>query len=503
MCGIIGMVSNSPVNQDIYDALTVLQHRGQDAAGIVTTQDGRLFLRKENGLVRDVFRTHHMLRLQGNAGVGHVRYPTAGVDSSAEAQPFYVNTPYGICLSHNGNLTNAEQLNDELYRSDRRHLNTDSDSEILLNVFAHELMRSESLQLTPADIFEAVSSVHQRCRGGYAATALITGYGLVGFRDPNGIRPVVYGKRETEQGIDYMIASESVALDALGFELIGDIKPGEAVVVTLDGQIHVQQCADKPQNAPCIFEYVYLSRPDSVIDNVYVYKARLRMGTYLADKIQREWPDHDIDVIIPIPSTSRTAAVELASQLEVKYREGFIKNRYIGRTFIMPGQQQRAKSVRQKLNPIDLEFADKNVLLVDDSIVRGTTSRQIIEMAREAGARKVYIASAAPPVRYPNVYGIDMPSAQELVAHGHSDDEVADIIGADRLIYQDMDDLKRAVSVGNDHITDYEDSVFTGRYITADISAEYLEQLELFRAEANRDERRQKDNAVLEIHNDA
>lgn len=503
MCGIIGMVSNSPVNQDIYDALTVLQHRGQDAAGIVTTQDGRLFLRKENGLVRDVFRTHHMLRLQGNAGVGHVRYPTAGVESSAEAQPFYVNTPYGICLSHNGNLTNAEQLNDELYRSDRRHLNTDSDSEILLNVFAHELMRSESLQLTPADIFDAVSAVHRRCRGGYAATALITGYGLVGFRDPNGIRPVVYGKRETEQGTDYMIASESVALDALGFKLIGDIKPGEAVVVTLDGQIHVQQCADNPQHAPCIFEYVYLSRPDSVIDNVYVYKSRLRMGTYLADKIRREWPDHDIDVIIPIPSTSRTAAVELASQLEVKYREGFIKNRYIGRTFIMPGQQQRAKSVRQKLNPIDLEFADKNVLLVDDSIVRGTTSRQIIEMAREAGARKVYIASAAPPVRYPNVYGIDMPSAQELVAHGHSDDEVTDIIGADRLIYQDLDDLKRAVSVGNDHIADYEDSVFTGRYITADISAEYLEQLELFRAEANRDERRQKDNAVLEIHNDA
>ncbi|WP_109994736.1 amidophosphoribosyltransferase [Salinisphaera sp. LB1] len=503
MCGIVGMVSTSPVNQDIYDALTVLQHRGQDAAGIVTTDGRRLYLRKDNGLVRDVFHTDHMLRLVGNAGVGHVRYPTAGVDSTAEAQPFYVNTPYGICLSHNGNLTNADQLKDELYRSDRRHLNTDSDTEILLNVFAHELMQSERLQLAPEDIFEAVAAVHRRCRGGYAATALITGYGLVGFRDPNGIRPAVYGKRETADGTDYMIASESVALDALGFERLGDIGPGEAVVITLDGEIHVQQCADQPYHSPCIFEYVYLARPDSVIDDVYVYKARLRMGTYLADKIRREWPDHDIDVVIPIPSTSRTAAVELASQLDIKYREGFIKNRYIGRTFIMPGQQQRVKSVRKKLNPIDLEFAGKNVLLVDDSIVRGTTSRQIIEMARDAGANKVYFASAAPPVRYPNVYGIDMPSAAELVAHGHSDDEIAEIIGADRLIYQDMADLKRAVSVGNDALQSYEDSVFTGNYITADVSAEYLEQLELFRADATREARRKKDNAVLEIHNDA
>ncbi|MES1932789.1 amidophosphoribosyltransferase [Salinisphaera shabanensis T35B1] len=502
MCGIVGIVSHTPVNQELYDALTVLQHRGQDAAGIVTTSGGRLFLRKDNGLVRDVFRTDHMLRLQGNAGVGHVRYPTAGVDTSAEAQPFYVNTPYGICLSHNGNLTNADQLKEELYRSDRRHLNTDSDSEILLNVFAHELMRSERLQLAPSDIFEAVTAVHRRCSGGYAATALITGYGLIGFRDPHGIRPVVYGKRETEAGTDYMIASESVALDALGYELIDDINPGECVVITLDGQIHVQQCADNPSYAPCIFEYVYLSRPDSVIDDVYVYKARLRMGTYLAEKIQREWPDHDIDVVIPIPSTSRTAAVELASQLDVKYREGFIKNRYIGRTFIMPGQQQRAKSVRQKLNPIDLEFADKNVLLVDDSIVRGTTSRQIIEMAREAGAAKVYFASAAPPVRYPNVYGIDMPSATELVAHGHSEEEIAEIIGADKLIYQDMDDLVRSVNVGNADLERFDDSVFTGEYVTADISASYLEQLELFRADAAREDRRTKDNAVLELHND-
>ncbi|ROO23933.1 amidophosphoribosyltransferase [Salinisphaera orenii] len=501
MCGIVGIVSHSPVNQEIYDALTVLQHRGQDAAGIVTTHEGRLFLRKDNGLVRDVFRTDHMLRLQGNAGVGHVRYPTAGVESSAEAQPFYVNTPYGICLSHNGNLTNAEQLAEDLFRTDRRHLNTDSDSEILLNVFAHELMRTEALQLSPGDIFRAVTGLHRRCSGGYAATALITGYGLVGFRDPHGIRPVVYGKRETEAGTDYMIASESVALDALGYEIIDDINPGECVVITLDGEIHVQQCADQPSYAPCIFEYVYLSRPDSVIDDVYVYKARLRMGTYLADKIRRDWPDHDIDVVIPIPSTSRTAAVELASQLDVKYREGFIKNRYIGRTFIMPGQQQRAKSVRQKLNPIDLEFADKNVLLVDDSIVRGTTSRQIIEMAREAGARKVYFASAAPPVRYPNVYGIDMPSATELVAHGHTEEEVAQVIGADKLIYQDMADLERAVSAGNAELTAFEDSVFSGQYITADVSADYLEQLELFRADAKREERRNQDNAVLELHN--
>jgi len=501
MCGIVGIVSQSPVNQEIYDALTVLQHRGQDAAGIVTTSGGRLFLRKSNGLVRDVFRTDHMLRLQGNAGVGHVRYPTAGVETSAEAQPFYVNTPYGICLSHNGNLTNAEQLQEELFRADRRHLNTDSDSEILLNVFAHELMQSERLELAPDDIFEAVAAVHRRCKGGYAATALITGYALVGFRDPHGIRPVVYGKRETESGTDYMIASESVALDALGYELVDDINPGEAVVITLDGQIHVRQCAEQPVASPCIFEYVYLARPDSVIDDVYVYKARLRMGTYLADKIRREWPDHDIDVVIPIPSTSRTAAVELASQLEVKYREGFIKNRYIGRTFIMPGQQQRAKSVRQKLNPIDLEFADKNVLLVDDSIVRGTTSRQIIEMAREAGAAKVYFASAAPPVRHPNVYGIDMPSASELVGHGHSETEIADIIGADRLIYQDMADLERSVNAGNPNLEHFEDSVFSGEYITADISADYLRQLELFRADATREDRRQQDTAVLELHN--
>lgn len=500
MCGIVGIVSHTPVNQELYDALTVLQHRGQDAAGIVTTDRGRMFLRKDNGLVRDVFRTEHMLRLQGTSGIGHVRYPTAGVDTPAEAQPFYVNSPYGICLCHNGSLTNSRQLKDELFRSDRRHLNTHSDSEILLNVFAHEMMHCDNLRPTADDIFEAVAGTHKRCRGGYAAAALVGGSALVGFRDPHGIRPVVYGKRETQRGTDYMIASESVSLDALGFEVIDDIKPGEAVVITDDG-IEVRQCADNPGYAPCIFEYVYLARPDSVIDDVYVYKSRLRMGTLLAEKIKRQWPDHDIDVVIPIPTTSRTAAVELGSQLDVKYREGFIKNRYIGRTFIMPGQEKRAKSVRQKLNPIDLEFADKNVLLVDDSIVRGTTSRQIIEMARDAGARKVYFASAAPPVRHPNVYGIDMPSARELIAHGHDEDEIGRIIGADWLIYQDMADLKQAVSAGNPGLTRFEDCVFSGEYVTDDISEAYLNQLELFRFDAGREDAAGDESTNLELHN--
>lgn len=501
MCGIVGMVAGGPVNQEIYDSLTVLQHRGQDAAGIITTDGNRMYLRKDNGLVRDVFSTEHMLRLQGNAGVGHVRYPTAGLESSAEAQPFYVNTPYGICLSHNGNLTNADQLSDELFMADRRHLNTESDSEILLNIFAHELMQRGRLQIHEDDIFEAVAGLHRRCRGAYASVAMIAGYGVVGFRDPHGIRPAVYGWREGDNGPEYMIASESVALDALGFELISDIKPGEAVVITLDGQLHVRQCADQPSYAPCIFEYVYLARPDSVIDNVYVYKSRLRMGTALADQIKRDWPNHDIDVVIPIPSTSRTAAVELAAHLDVKYREGFIKNRYIGRTFIMPGQQKRKKSVRQKLNPIDLEFAGKNVLLVDDSIVRGTTSQQIVEMAREAGAKNVYMASAAPPVRYPNVYGIDMPTATELVAHDRDEAEIQQVIGADKLIYLEMDALRDAVAHGNSALTQFEDSVFTGNYVTADISDEYLQQLELFRSDDAKTNRRQSPGSVIELHN--
>ena len=491
MCGIAGVVAKQPVNQELYDALTMLQHRGQDAAGIITNEGDRLYLHKDNGLVRDVFRSDDtMIRLRGNMGVGHVRYPTAGCSTSAEAQPLYTNTPFGICLSHNGNLTNAEQLKHELFVEDRRHLNTDSDSEVLLNVFAHELMMCGTLRVTPNEVFEAVSRVHVRARGAYACVALISGYGIVGFRDPYGIRPVVYGRREGPYGTDYMIASESVALDAAGFELIADIAPGEAVYVTLDGKLHKRQCAQNPVYSPCIFEHVYLARPDSVMDGIYVYKARLRMGEKLADKIQREWPDHDIDVVIPIPDTSRTSAVQVAQLLGVKYREGFIKNRYIGRTFIMPGQEQRSKSVRSKLNAIDLEFRGKNVLLVDDSIVRGTTSAQIIDMAREAGAKKVYFASAAPPVRYPNVYGIDMPDASELVAAGHTDDEVRDIIGADWLIYQDLEDLEHAVRHDNAKIEDFDTSCFSGEYVTGDVTPEYLERLQGERSDEAKQQRR-------------
>jgi len=501
MCGIVGLVSHTAANQELYDALTVLQHRGQDTAGIVTMDHGRMFLRKDSGLVRDVFRSQHMLRLRGRTGIGHVRYPAEGVDTAASAQPLYVNSPYGICLCFNGGLTNAQELQQELFQSDRRHLNTDSDSEILLNVFAHELMRSQRLEPAVDDIFEAVAGVHRRCRGGYAACALISDFALVGFRDPHGIRPAVYGQRTGEQGTDYMIASESVALDALGFEVLGDIRPGEAIVITRDG-IHVRQCAERAEHAPCIFEYVYLARPDSIIDQVYVYKARLRMGRLLAEKIKREWPEHDIDVVIPVPSTSRAAAVELASHLQVKYREGFVKNRYIGRTFIMPGQERREKSVRQKLNPIDPEFAGRNVLLVDDSIVRGTTSRQIIEMTREVGANKVYFASAAPPIRHPNVYGIDTPSAAELVAAGREVREVEHIIGADRLIYQDLEDLRQAVVASNPELVRFEDSLFTGNYVTDDVSPSYLSQLELFRRDSTRNGL-DDDNAAtnLQLHN--
>ena len=503
MCGIAGVVAKQPVNQELYDALTMLQHRGQDAAGIITNEGDRLFLHKDNGLVRDVFHSDDtMIRLRGNMGVGHVRYPTAGCSTSAEAQPLYTNTPFGICLSHNGNLTNAEQLKHELFVEDRRHLNTDSDSEVLLNVFAHELMMCGTLRVTPNEVFEAVSRVHVRARGAYACVALISGYGIVGFRDPYGIRPVVYGRREGPYGTDYMIASESVALDAAGFELIADIAPGEAVYITLDGKLHKRQCAQNPVYSPCIFEHVYLARPDSVMDGIYVYKARLHMGEKLADKIQREWPDHDIDVVIPIPDTSRVAGVELAIRLGVKYREGFVKNRYIGRTFIMPGQAQRKKSVRQKLNPIDLEFSGKNVLLVDDSIVRGTTSKEIIQMARDAGAKKVYFASAAPPVRYPNVYGIDMPTSSELVAHGRSHAELEQLLGADRLIYQDLEDLIEAVRHKNSKIQRFDTSVFTGEYVTQDINEDYLNQLELFRSDAAKEARRVRaGNVVIELHN--
>ena len=504
MCGIVGIVANTAVNQELYDALTVLQHRGQDAAGIITTDGDKLHLRKDNGLVRDVFHAdEHMVRLRGNVGIGHVRYPTAGATTSAEAQPFYTNTPFGIALAHNGNLTNVEELKRELFVEDRRHLNTDSDSEVLLNVFGHELMLRKTLRLTPEDIFEAIAMVHRRCRGAYACVVLINGYGVVGFRDPFGIRPVVYGRREGPKGPEFMVASESVALQALGFELVADLAPGEAVYITIDGKVHVRQCAQNPIQSPCIFEYVYLARPDSVIDDVYVYKARLRMGEALARKIQREWADHDIDVVIPIPDTSRVAGAEMAARLGVPYREAFIKNRYIGRTFIMPGQQMRRKSVRQKLNPIDLEFKGKNVLLVDDSIVRGTTSKEIILMAREAGANKVYFASAAPPVRYPNVYGIDMPTSSELVAHGRTVEQLEKMLGADRLIFQDLSDLIEAVRVGNPKIERFDCSVFTGEYVTQDVSADYLNQLELFRSDAAKEARKRASSTVIDLHNAA
>jgi amidophosphoribosyltransferase len=480
MCGILGVVANTPVNQLLYDGLQVLQHRGQDAAGIVTVEGNTFHMHKDNGLVRDVFRTRDMRNLLGNMGIGHVRYPTAGnAFSSAEAQPFYVNSPFGIVLGHNGNLTNTEQLQQDLYRLDLRHVNTRSDSEVLLNVLAHELhANTTNHRLTPAAIFAAVAGVHRRCRGAYAVVAMIAGYGLLAFRDPFGIRPLVVGRNDTEQGQEYLVASESVALDVLGFKLMRDVAPGEAVMVDMDGNFHSQQCAENPSLNPCIFEYVYLARPDSVIDGVSVYETRLRMGESLAEKIRTQFSHLKIDVVIPIPDTSRPSALQLANQLGLPYREGFIKNRYIGRTFIMPGQAMRKKSVRQKLNAIGIEFQDKNVLLVDDSIVRGTTSREIVQMARDAGARQVFFASAAPPVRFPNVYGIDMPTREELLATNRSDEEIAREIGADALVYQEIEALVRDVGQTNLSISGFDASCFDGKYITGDISAEYLAEIE-------------------------
>lgn len=484
MCGIVGAITKSNVNQDLYDALTLLQHRGQDAAGIVTCDNNQLFLRKSNGLVRDVIRSRHMLRLQGNMGIGHVRYPTAGSSSEAEAQPFYVNSPYGITLAHNGNLINAEQVKGELWKEDLRHLNTTSDSEVLLNVFAHELQQLHKINLTPDDVFTAVVGVFSRCAGAYAVVSMIMGHGLVGFRDPNGIRPVCVGKRETDSGTEYMLASESIALSATGFQLIGDLEPGEAVFITNDGKLHRKICAEKTQHNPCIFEYVYLARPDSFIDDISVYKVRLRLGDYLAEKILNTWPDHDIDVVMPVPDTSRTSAYSLSLRLGLKYREGLVKNHYIGRTFIMPGQTVRKKSVRQKLNAIELEFRGKNVLLVDDSIVRGTTCKEIIQMARDAGAKNVYFASGSPEIRYPNIYGIDMPTAKELIAHERNVDEICELIGADRLIYQDLDALITAAREGNPGITRFEDSVFTGDYVTGGVNSDYFTELHAKRHDA-------------------
>jgi amidophosphoribosyltransferase len=486
MCGIVGVVARSPVNQLLYDSLLVLQHRGQDAAGIVTADGARFHMHKGGGMVRDVFRTRNMRSLAGMAGIAHTRYPTAGSAwSAAESQPFYVNSPFGIVLGHNGNLTNSEQLKRDLFRLDLRHVNTESDSEVLLNVLAHELAaNATNYKLDPATIFAAVSGVHRRCRGAYAVVAMIAGYGLLAFRDPYGIRPLVFGKSETAEGREYLVASESVALDGMGFKLVRDVAPGEAIFIDLDGHFHSLQCAESPSLNPCIFEFVYLARPDSVIDGISVYETRLRMGESLARKMSRDFSHLDIDVVIPIPDSSRPAAMQLANHLNVDYREGFIKNRYIGRTFIMPGHAIRRKSVRQKLNAIGMEFRGKNVLLVDDSIVRGTTSREIVQMARESGARKVYFASAAPPVRYPNVYGIDMPTREELIASGRSDEEIAREIGCDALIYQDLDDLIEDVRSVNPAVKDFETSCFSGRYITGDVTQDYLDGVEAQRRDS-------------------
>ena len=487
MCGIVGVIGRGPVNQLLYDSLLLLQHRGQDAAGIATSQGNQFNMYKAHGLVRDVFRTRNMRALPGTSGVGQVRYPTAGSSASEEeAQPFYVNAPFGIMFAHNGNLTNWRELRESLYRVDRRHINTNSDSEVLLNVLAHELQSAASgVSLDDDAMFRAVAAVHKRVRGAYAVVAQISGYGLLAFRDPHGIRPLCIGRQETEEGVEWMVASESVALEGSGFAFVRDVAPGEAVFIDLDGRFVSRQCADNPQLVPCIFEYVYFARPDSLIDGASVYGARLRMGEYLADKVARNMRLGDIDVVMPIPDSSRPAAMQLAARLGLDYREGLIKNRYVGRTLIMPGQAVRRKSVRQKLNAIGMEFKGKNVLLVDDSIVRGTTSREIVDMARAAGANKVYFASAAPPVRFPNVYGIDMPTQQELIATGRSDEEIARTIGADALVYQDLRDMQQAVRDVNPALSRFEASCFDGEYVTGDITAEYLARLGQSRGQAS------------------
>jgi len=483
MCGLVGIVANHPVNQEIYDALTVLQHRGQDSSGIMTDDNGVLCLRKSNGLVSDVFSQEDMATLRGNIGIGHVRYPTAGSLSSTEAQPFYVNTPFGISLAHNGNLVNTNELRDHLKKVDKRHLNTESDTEALLNLFAHELQIQNLEEVTPQSIFDATEKVFNRCSGGYAVVAMILNHGLVAFRDPNAIRPLVIGVRESNEGKEYMVASESVALDVVGFSLLRDVLPGEAIFIDTGGNFYSKQCVEPKSYTPCIFEFVYFARPDSIIDGMSVYKSRLKMGEYLAQSIIEKGLHHEVDVVIPIPDTSRTSALQVAHHLGVKYREGFIKNRYIGRTFIMPGQDKRKKSVRQKLNPIELELKDKNVLLIDDSIVRGTTSKRIIEMTRSTGAKKVFFASAAPPVKYPNVYGIDMPASSELIASGKSEEELAGFIGADWLIYQTLDDLIEAVKFDETGVQAFDTSCFSGEYVTNDISQKYLKSLESKRSD--------------------
>jgi amidophosphoribosyltransferase len=500
MCGILGIVAQAPVNQLLYDGLLLLQHRGQDAAGIVTAEHNTFHMHKAPGMVRDVFRTRDMRDLGGNMGIAHCRYPTAGsAFKASEAQPFYVNSPFGIVLGHNGNLTNSDQLKDEMFRTDLRHINTGSDSEVLVNVLAHELEKaSVKLHLEPQTIFTAVANVHRRLKGAYAVVAMIAGYGVLAFRDPYGIRPAVIGYNETEAGTEYMVASESVAIDALGFRVLRDIAPGEAIFIDEDGRFHSQQCAAHPSLNPCIFEYVYLARPDSLIDGASVYETRLNMGEKLAQKIRRHYQHLDVDVVIPIPDSSRPSALQLAHGLGVPYREGFVKNRYIGRTFIMPGQAVRKRSVRQKLNPMGMEFAGKNVLLVDDSIVRGTTSREIVQMARESGARKVFFASAAPPVRFPNVYGIDMPTRAELIAAHRSEEEVCREIGADALIYQDLEELKDAVRRANPRLVNFETSCFDGHYVTGDVTTDYLSAIERQR-DASRDSA-EDDSAQLDLN---
>ena len=487
MCGILGIVGQSPVAGQLYDGLTMLQHRGQDAAGIATAHGTRLRVHRGNGLVRDVFDAKAMALLEGHVGIAHCRYPTAGSEGSDEAQPFYVNSPFGIALAHNGNLINTDALRREVFEQDRRNINTGSDSEVLLNVFAHELDTQNAL--TPAAVFAALEGVNRRAKGGYAVVCSVLGLGLVAFRDPHGIRPLVLGKRQGAAGEEYIIASESVALDVLGFERVRDVEPGEGIVITDAGQLHTQQCAPAVEHATCIFEYVYFARPDSMIENISVHKARMRMGVTLGEKILRERPDHDIDVVIPIPDTSRDSALEIANTLGVKYREGFIKNRYVGRTFIMPGQGERTKSVKRKLNPIPLEFKNRVVLLVDDSIVRGTTSQQIVQMARDAGAKKVYLASAAPPVRYPNVYGIDMPSSEELVAHGRSEKDIEQLLGCDWLIYQDLADLEAAVAGPKFPGRKFDSSCFNGEYITG-IDADYFDRIKQLRSDDAKKTRR-------------
>ena len=511
MCGIMGVVGRKGVhvNQLIYDGLTVLQHRGQDAAGIMTDYDGQFRLRKSNGLVSDIFYTRHMQRLEGHTGLGHVRYPTAGSSSKSEAQPFYVNSPYGLSIAHNGNLTNAEELRKNLLDTHFRHMNTKSDSEILLNVLAVELSeRSNGISiggdphLDVEAVFGAIKALNEKVEGGYSCVSLISGYGLLAFRDPHGIRPLIFGKREVEGESEWIVASESVAITALGFEVVRDVEPGEAVFISSSGHLFTRKCSEKMNHSPCIFEYVYFARPDSVIDGISVYNARLNQGKKLAERILEQWPDHDIDAVIPVPDSGRIAALQMANTLDVPYREGFVKNRYVGRTFIMPGQALREKSVRRKLNAIEHEFSGKNILLVDDSIVRGTTSEQIIEMARDVGAKKVYFASAAPPVRHPNVYGIDMPAANEFIANGRSIEEINDRIGSDRLFYQTLDDLIESILMDTGLEMDFDSSCFDGRYVAGNITEAYLKKLHDKRNDTAKQEDDDEDQ-TLDLHNDS